>query len=169
MKNEKTLNSIYKNIPIELKKELSKYKTKNSKLKSYWKARQPVDDCPKQIRDNYNRSGALPFEFAKSADLYVSTSDRYWEGFEAGRKSQSEKTEAYKKDLSRSQLACIERGKENQALQDRIEELVNSDNAKHKQGMEDHYSKAVLQAEIDALKTALKVLTVNYAELLTKE
>lgn len=110
------LNSVLKNVPLELMDQVRQFRTKNSRYNIRWKMREPKEG------KKYSWGGSLKRENATSADLYVDFNDRYWEGFEAGRKSQLEKTEVYKNELSRSQLACIERGKENEALEYRIEE-----------------------------------------------
>ena len=59
------LNSVLKNVPIELRNELVKYHTKNSRHRLRWKGRQPKPG------KKYGWGGSLPLENAKSADLYV--------------------------------------------------------------------------------------------------
>ena len=59
------LNSVLKNVPIELRNKILKYHTKNSRHKLRWKGREPKPG------KKYSYGGSLPLENAKSADLYV--------------------------------------------------------------------------------------------------
>ena len=60
------LNSVLKNVPIELRNELVKYHTKNSRHRLRWKGREP-----KPGKKYSKWGGSLSLENAKSADLYV--------------------------------------------------------------------------------------------------
>ena len=60
------LNSVLKNVPIELRNELVKYHTKNSRHKLRWKGREP-----KPGKKYSKWGGSLSLDDAKSADLYV--------------------------------------------------------------------------------------------------
>ena len=62
----KKLNSVLKNVPIELRNELVKYHTKNSRHRLRWKGREP-----KPGKKYSKWGGSLSLENAKSADLYV--------------------------------------------------------------------------------------------------
>ena len=59
------LNSVLKNVPIELRNKILKYHTKNSRHKLRWKGREPKPG------KKYSYGGSLALENAKSADLYV--------------------------------------------------------------------------------------------------
>ena len=60
------LNSVLKNVPIDLRNELVKYHTKNSRHRLRWKGREP-----KPGKKYSKWGGSLSLENAKSADLYV--------------------------------------------------------------------------------------------------
>ena len=59
------LNSVLKNVPIELRNKILKYHTKNSRHKLRWKGREPKPG------KKYSYGGNVPLENARSADLYV--------------------------------------------------------------------------------------------------
>ena len=59
------LNSILKNVPLDLMWKLRKYHTRNGHHQLKWKARQPIDGA------KYGFGGSLKWEDAKSADLYA--------------------------------------------------------------------------------------------------
>jgi len=59
------LNSILKNVPLDLMWKLRKYHTRNGHHQLKWKARQPIDGA------KYGFGGSLKWEDARSADLYA--------------------------------------------------------------------------------------------------
>lgn len=134
--NEKTVNSILKNVPLEFKDLISSLAPSNGKHKLRWKARQPVEDCPQNIRDSYNGSGSLPFKFAQSADLYVDFNGSQNDLFEKAMYKERELKEGYKADCLRLEDRITQ-------LSRRVSELVNLSNENHKEGIEKHYNNAV--------------------------
>lgn len=162
----KKLNSVLKNVPIELKNEISKYRTENSLHSIRWKARQPVDDCPQGIKDNYNDSGSLPFRFAKSADLYIDFDDKYFIGYKAG----SEKVEKEIRLKEGYKTDCLRMEDDIRKLHNRVRELVNASNDKHKEKMNNHYSTFVkienLERENREMKGKLETITAGFKALL---
>lgn len=59
------LNSILKNVPLDLMWKLRKYHTRNGHHQIKWKAREPVEGV------KYGYGGSLKWKDAKSADLYA--------------------------------------------------------------------------------------------------
>lgn len=62
---KQALNSVLKNVPLELRDKLMSYQTKPSIHKIRWKFRQPKKGC------KYGWGGTLKREEARSADMYV--------------------------------------------------------------------------------------------------
>lgn len=80
MKKTRPLNSVFKNVPLELRQELMKYRTKNQAhgYKVRWKAREPKRE---QMTDSdwalWVNGGSLKWEHAQSADMYIDTGHEY--------------------------------------------------------------------------------------------
>jgi len=119
------LNSILKNVPIELKQKIMEYKTKDSCHSIRWKARQPISNCPPWIRKNYNDSGSLPFEFAQSADLYIDSSNQYTKGYMDGVNTISETDQKILKQLELETTLKEGYKTESLRLEKRVGELYN--------------------------------------------
>lgn len=62
---KQALNSVLKNVPLELRDKLMSYQTKPSIHRIRWKFRQPKKGC------KYGWGGTLKREEARSADMYV--------------------------------------------------------------------------------------------------
>ena len=108
------LNSILKNVPLDLMWKLRKYHTRNGHHQIKWKAREPVDGA------KYGWGGNLKWKDAKSADLYAydrTGKQKRWEYYQELKDTKENYERLYKE--------YVERLKEYEELDDRYQSILS--------------------------------------------